>query len=430
MVHDSPDRLVVAFDDERVVANAGVMLPALLADRLGIEAVIDRTVDLGERPGAANPGRKVMTLVSAMALGADCIDDCDVLRSGQTRAVLGHRVAAPSTLGTFLRAFTFGHVRQLDRVLAESLRRAWLAGAGPGDQRLVVDVDSFVGEVFGYDKQGAGYGYTHKRGYHPIIATRAGTGEVLHIRARKGSANTSRGALRFVEELIPRVARAGATGPKLLRADSGFWNRKIMARLQAAGWLYSIGVRQQQHIKAAITAIPEQDWQTLEDYPDGGEAQIAQTMLGRQRLIVRRTRLIGAQAELWPDWRHFAFSTNRTDAIELVEAEHRQHAVVELAIRDLKDQALAHFPSGKYTANAAWTVIAALAHNLLRWTTLIGLPNTVIPTARTLRRRLLTVPGRITRTARTVTLRMPARWPWEHDFLAANERLRAIPVLI
>jgi hypothetical protein len=252
---------------------------------------------------------------------------------------------------------------------------------------------------------------------------------VLHIRARKGSANTSRGALRFVEELIPRVARAGATGPRLLRADSGFWNRKIMARLQTAGWTYSIGVRQQKHIKAAIAAIPEQDWQPVPDYPEGGEAQIAQTMLGLQRLIVRRTRLVGAQAELWPDWRHHAFLTNRTDPLEQVEAEHRQHAVVELAIRDLKDQALAHFPSGKFLANAAWTVIAALAHNLLRWTTLIGLPDTVIPTARTLRRRLLSVPGRITRTARQVTLRMPARWPWDTQFLTALERLRAIPPL-
>ena len=429
MVKGLPDATRVVFDDERAVANAGVVLPAVLAGRLGIEALVDRTVDLGDRAGAANPGRKVMTLVSAMTLGADCIDDCDVLRSGQTWAVLGHGVSAPSTLGTFLRAFTFGHVRQLDRVLDESLSRAWSAGAGPGEDRLVVDVDSFVGEVYGYDKQGAGYGYTHARGYHPIIATRSGTGEVLHIRARRGSANTSRGALRFVEELIPRVARAGATGPKLLRADSGFWSHKIMARLQAAGWLYSIGVRQQKHIKAAIAEIPEADWQTLEDYPDGGEAQIAQTMLGRQRLIVRRTRLVGAQAELWPDWRHFAFLTNRTDALELVESEHRQHAVVELAIRDLKDQALAHFPSGKFTANAAWTVIAALAHNLLRWTTLIGLPDTIIPTARTLRRRLLTVPGRITRTARTVTLRMPARWPWEHDFLTALQRLRAVSPL-
>ena len=202
MVNESA---VVVFDDERAVANAGVMLPALLAGRLGIERLVDARVDLGERPGAANPGRKVMTMLSAMALGADCIEDCDVLRSGQTATVLGHRISAPSTLGTFLRAFTFGHVRQLDRVLGESLARAWAAGAGPGQESLTVDVDSFVGEVHGYDKQGASFGYTRKRGYHPILATRAETGEVLHIRARKGSANTARGALRFVEELVPRV---------------------------------------------------------------------------------------------------------------------------------------------------------------------------------------------------------------------------------
>jgi hypothetical protein len=427
MVHDLSDRSVVAFDDERVVANAGVLLPALLSQRLGIEGLVEARVDLGDREGGANPGRKVMTMLSAMVLGADCIEDCDVLRSGQTAAVLGHRISAPSTLGTFLREFTFGHVRQLDGVLADCLQRAWVAGAGPGDQPLTVDVDSFVGEVHGYDKQGASFGYTHKRGYHPILATRAETGEVLHIRARKGSANTARGALRFVEELIPRVARAGATGPKLLRADSGFWNKKIMTRLQAAGWTYSIGVRQQKHIKTAITTIPETDWQALPDYPDDGEAQIAQTMLAGQRLIVRRTRLIGAQAELWPDWRYFAFLTNRTEPLVVVEAEHRQHAVVELAIRDLKDQALAHFPSGKFYANAAWTVIAALAHNLLRWTHLIGLPNTTMRAARTLRRRLLTIPGRLTRSGRRSTLRMPARWPWAHEFLATLKRLRALP---
>ena len=424
MVNDST---VVVFDDQRAVANAGVLLPALLAGRLGIEQIVDARVDLGDRAGGANPGRKVMTMLSAMALGADCIEDCDVLRAGQTGAVLGHRVAAPSTLGTFLRSFTFGHVRQLDGVLAESLKRAWATGAGPGAERLVVDVDSFVGEVHGYGKQGASFGYTGRRGYHPILATRAGTGEVLHIRARKGSANTARGALRFVEELIPRIERAGATGPKLLRADSGFWNHKLMDRLQKAGWTYSIGVRRQAHVTTAIRAIPEGDWQPLNDYPEDGEAQIAQTMLGAQRLIIRRTRLLGQQAELWPDWRHFAFLTNRTDALELVEAEHRQHAVVELVIRDLKDQALAHFPSAKFYANAAWTVIAALAHNLLRWTTLIGLPDTTVRAARTLRRRLLTIPGRLTRSARRATLRMPARWPWAQVFLAALTRIRALP---
>src|SRR4051794_6129099 len=424
MVNDSA---VVVFDDERAVANAGVMLPAALAGRLGIEALVDQCVDLGERPGAANPGRKVMTLVSAMVLGADCVEDCDVLRAGQTAAVLGHRVAAPSTLGTFLRAFTFGHVRQLDRVLAKALGRAWAQGAGPGDERLVVDVDSFVGEVHGYQKQGAGFGYTHQRGYHPLVATRAGSGEVLHVRFRKGQAASPRGALRFLDELIARVERAGASGAKLLRADSAFWNKKLIARLERAGWHYSIGVRLQYWVKDAIAAIPEPDWQPLADYPESGEAQIAETLVGQQRLVVRRVRLVGAQAELFPDWRHFAFLTNRTDPLALVEAEHRQHATVELAIRDLKDQALAHFPSGKFNANAAWTVIACLAHNLLRWTSLLGLPGDTVRTARTLRRRLLSLPGRLTRSARRWILHLPARWPWQHDFIRALARIRALP---
>ena len=432
MVHDSKtvgcDRLQVRFDDERAVANAGIVLPMLLAQRLGVEALVDESVDLGERSGAPNPGRKVMTLVSAMALGADCIDDCDVLRSGRTAALLGHGVAAPSTLGTFLRAFTFGHVRQLDRVLADSLTRAWQAGAGPGDQRLVVDVDSFVGQVFGHAKQGAAFGYTGKRGYHPILATRADTGEVLHLRLRKGAANSARGVVRFTDELIARLNRAGASGPKLLRADSAFWNHTLMNRLQRAGWTYSIGVRNYKHVKAEIATISEDAWTTLAEYPDTGEAQIAETVLAGRRMIVRRTRLIGAQAELWPDWRHFAFVTNRTDPLAIVEAEHRQHAVVEQAIRDLKDQALAHFPSGHYAANAAWTVIAAIAHNLIRWTALIGLPDRTRRAARTLRRRLLTIPGRLTHSARQWTLHLPARWPWEADFIRALTTIRALPV--
>jgi hypothetical protein len=432
VVHDDGpvglDGVEVCFDDERVVSDAGIALVATLAQRLGIEDLVERRVGLRrDRPGAANAGRKVMALIYAMALGADSIDDCDLLRAGRTRRLLGGWLPAPSTLGTFLRAFTFGHVRQLDRVLADALTRAWAAGAGPGDGRLVVDLDSFVGEVHGYDKQGACFGYTRRRGYHPLLASRADSGEVLHIRLRKGSANSARGALRFVDELIARVRRAGARGPKLLRADSGFWSNQIFERLARAGWQYSIGVRMQPHVRAAITQIPDTAWRALEDYPDTGEAQIAETTLAGRRLIVRRTRLVGAQGELWPDWRHFAFVTNRTESLELVEAEHRQHAVVELAIRDLKDQALAHFPSGKFNANAAWTVIACLAHNLLRWTTLIALPAHTVRAARTLRRRLLQLPGRLTRTARQWTLHLPARWPWQADFIRALTRIRALP---
>ena len=231
------DRLQVEFDDQRVVCDAGVALVATLAERLGIELLAARLVRLRlDRPGAANAARKVMALLYSMVLGADSIDDTDVLRAGRTRRLLGGWLPAPSTLGTFLRAFTFGHVRQLDRLLAECLTRAWQAGAGPGAARLTVDVDSFIGEVHGPAKQGAAFGYTRRRGYHPIVASRAQTGEVLHIRLRKGSANTSRGMLRFCDELIARVKRAGATGPTLLRADSGFWSGKVFERLAKAGF--------------------------------------------------------------------------------------------------------------------------------------------------------------------------------------------------
>ena len=421
------DGVQVKFDDERVVCDAGVMLVATLAERLGIEALAQRLVRLRrDGAGAANAGRKVMALVYAMVLGADSIDDTGLLRAGRTRRLLGGWVPAPSTLGTFLRAFTFGHVRQLDALLGQSLERAWAAGAGPGSRRLVIDVDSFVGEVCGRLKQGAGYGYTHLLGYHPILATRADTREALHIRLRKGSANTQRGIERFTDELIARVTRAGATGVKLLRADSGFWNSKVFKRLEKAGWQYSIGIRMIKSVRAAVEAIDEDSWTTLADYPADGEAQIAETTYGGRRLIVRRTRLVGAQAELWPDWRHFCFLTNRSEEITLVEAEHRDHAVVEQVIADLKDQALAHFPSGQFNANAAWTVLAVLAHNLLRWTQLLGLPDTPARAARTLRRWLLTVPGRLTRHARGWTLHLPARWPWHSDYARALVRIRAL----
>jgi hypothetical protein len=183
----------------------------------------------------------------------------------------------------------------------------------------------------------------------------------------------------------------------------------------------------QAHVRALVEAIPEDAWTTLEDYPKTSIAQIAETTIGDFRMVVRRVRTLSQQGELLPTWEHYPFATNRTDDPSIVEAEHRQHAVVELAIRDLKDQALAHFPSGKYNANAAWTVIAALAHNLLRWTQTIAMPGTTTKTARTLRRRLLTIPGRLARSGRRTLLRMPARWPWQTEFLTALQRIRALP---
>jgi hypothetical protein len=294
VVHDDErvglDGLRVCFDDERAVSDAGVILVATLASRLGVEALAGRLVRLRrERPGAANAGRKVMALLFAMVLGADSIDDCEILRAGRTRRLLGGWVPAPSTLGTFLRAFTFGHVRQLDALLGETLVRAWRAGAGPGDGRLVIDVDSFIGEVCGRFKQGAAYGYTKLLGYHPILATRADTRELLHIRLRTGKANTQKGILRFCDELIARVSRAGANGTKLLRADSGFWSKKVFGRLEQAGWEYSIGVRMIPNVRKAVEAIDEHAWKPIDDYPEEGEAQVAETSYNGRRGSVTRS---------------------------------------------------------------------------------------------------------------------------------------------
>jgi len=439
MVHDAADvpegpagldSVGVVFNEERLISDAGLLVTATLAQRLGIEELVNESVWLDHQaPGACLPGRKVMSLVHGMLAGADSIDDMNVLRAGSTQLILGHRVMAPSTLGTFLRAFTFGHVRQLDRVLDVALARAWQAGAGPGELPLVIDIDSFIGEVCSEQKHGAGYGYTKKLGYHPILAVRSDTGEVLHIRNRKGNANTQRGVARFVDELLARVRRAGHAGQVIIRADSGFENHKLMGALHARGVEFSIGVKQSPTIKKLIAAIPETDWVTITNYPDTGEAQIAETTLKGFRLIVRRTRLVGAQAELFPDWRHHAFATNRTSPMLIADIDHRDHATIELAIRDLKDQALAHFPSGQMHANSAWTVIAALAHNLGRWSTQIAQPHQPVQTARSRRRHLFQIPARLTRTSRQWTLRMPARWPWQDQFTTILDAIRALPSL-
>jgi hypothetical protein len=422
------DQLDTRFDDTHAIANAGLLLPATLAQRLGIEQqTADQVIDLGERAGAAHPGRKLLTLVHTMIAGGDCIDDADLLRCGATSRVLGHRVMAPSTLGTFLRAFTFGHVRQYDRLTEQVLARAWGAGAGPGDGPMTIDLDSTVCEVHGYHKQGAAYGYTHTLGYHPLLATRADSGEVLHARQRTGRANTARGTARFVEELAARVPRAGASGELTLCADSGFWSAKTIRACRRHQIRYSITVLKTKPIRTAIQAIDQDAWVDIV-YPDGGLAQLAETRYRGDRLVVRRTRLVGAQAELFPNWRYHAFVTDRVGTTVELDADHRRHATVELAIRDLKGGVgLRHHPSGKFAANAAWLVIATLAHNLLRWIAAIGLgARGELVAAKTLRRTLFSLPGRLTHSARRWRLHLPVGWPWAPWFELALARLRCI----
>ena len=437
------DRIEVTFDDETLVADAGLIVPATLMVRLGLERLINQTLRLRGRVGGALPGRKVLTLVASILAGGSHIDHADRLRAGATQAVLPFRVMAPSTLGTFLRSFTFGHTRQLDRVIAETIRRAWSLGAGPGEGSVTIDVDSTICEVHGKAKHGAAYGYTKALGYHPLLATRADTGEVLHARLRKGSANTQRGVKRFAEELIARIRRAGATGALTLRADAGFYNWDLIATLNRLGVAWSITVNMNSSIRKAIAAIDDADWVDIV-YPDGGAAQVAETTYvtgggatkrarRRVRLVVRRTRLTDrTQAQLWPDWRHHAFVTNtETPTIE-ADRFHREHATVELAIRDLKEGAgLEHCPSGRFYANAAWLACAVLAHNLTRWTARLGnvQPDDQLTVTRTIRSRLMALPGRLVNRSRRWTLRLPARWPWASTFHTALDRIRSLPLL-
>ncbi len=437
-VSRSIERLEVTFDDESLVANAGLVLPATLMVRLGLEALINATVRLSGRVGGARPGRKVLSLVATILAGGSHIDHADMLRAGATQRVLPFRVMAPSTLGTFLRSFTFGHVRQLDRVIGETIHRAWSVGAGPAGA-MTIDMDSTICEVHGKQKHGTAFGYTRVLGYHPLLATRADTGEVLHARLRKGS--SQRGTNRFVEELIARVRRAGATGPLTLRADSGFWSYQLIDTLERLRVDWSITVNLNAQIKACIALIAPNAWAPI-DYTPGGEAAVADTtyVTGRGstrrefRLVVRRSRLIDpAQAQLWPDWRYHAFITSLDDGVVAADQFHRDHARVELAIRDLKEGAgLVHCPSGNFSANAAWLACAVLAHNLWRWTAQLGdvHPNEQLTVARTIRTRLVALPGRIVNRSGRQTLRLPARWPWAAMFFTALEQLRAIPIRV
>ena len=299
LARNHPDRIRIAFDDHRLVANAGLLLPVTLAQHLGLREVVDSHVDLGDAPGRANPGDKMLTLVASALAGGDFIDDADVLRTGGTAGAIGCVVKAPSTLGTFLRSFRWGHVRQLDRVSRELLSRAWAAGAGPGEGPLTIDLDSTMCETYGLAKEGARHhGYTGQRGYHPLLAIAAGTGDVLMSRLREGRANTVRGAAHFLRETVGRVRHAGATGQLTVRADSGFYAHALVVVCRKMDVRFSITIRQHARLRELIEAIPEEDWTPVPYWMDGG-ADVAETTYtpfqgepeaAPVRLIVRRVK--------------------------------------------------------------------------------------------------------------------------------------------
>ena len=281
-------------------------------------------------------------------------------------------VKAPSTLGTFLRSFRWGHVRQLDRVSRQLLARAWAAGAGPGDSPLTIDLDSTICQTYGLDKEGArDHNYTGARGYHPLLAIAAGTGDVLMSRLREGRANTARGAAHFLRETVGRVRYGGASGQLTVRADSGFYAHALVAVCREMGVCFSITIRQHKGLRELIEAIPEQDWTPIPYWMDGA-ADVAETTYtpfqsepgaAPVRLIVRRVKPTpGSQLALFATYSYHGFITDRDGETLELEADHRRHAEIENAIRDLKHGVgLNHLPSGRFAANGAWLAVQVMA---------------------------------------------------------------------
>ena len=436
---DHPDRIQISFDDHRLAANAGLILPVTLAQHLGLRELVDNHVDLGAALGRANAGDKMLTLVASALAGGDCIDDADVLRTGGTACTLGGTVKAPSTLGAFLRSFRWGHVRQLARVSRELLARAWSAGAGPGDGPLTIDLDSTIFETYGLAKEGARHhSYTGQRGYHPLLAIASGTGDVLMSRLREGRANTARGAAHFLRETVGRIRYAGARGQLTVRADSGFYAHALVAVCREMDVRYSITIRRHKSLRNLIEAIPETDWTPIPYWMDGA-ADVAETTYtpfqsepdaAPVRLIVRRVQPTpgSPQLALFASYSYHGCITDREGETLELEADHRRHAEIENAIRDLKyGVGLNHLPSGRFAANGAWLAVQVMAHNLARWTARIGLGEQIV-TTKTLRRRFFSLAGRLTRSARRLTLHLPQRWPWENQFSRALARFRALPL--
>ena len=441
------DGLEAVFDDRSLVADVGLLLAGTVMGRLGLESLIDEAVCPAGSAGSGS-GRKVLTLVASMLVGGCCIDDAGRLGAGASQAVLPFRVMAPSTVGTFMRSFTFGDVRQLDKAAEQALARAWSVSAAPDIAEMTVDLDSTVCEVCGKAKHGAAYGHTKVLGYHPLVAVRSDTGEVLHSRMRSGS--SQRGHDRFVRETLARVRRLSPGSVVTVRADAGFFSYQMIEAIGAHNARFSITVAQNTKVKTADEAIDEDAWQAIA-YTRGGQAQVAETTIepGRRgdglrgrdedkpaklRLIVRRTRLIGTQGELWPNWRHHCFVTDRDDLDTVAaDAYHRAHATVELAIRDLKENSgLSRCPSGRFFANGAWLACCVLAHNLVRWTARLGgvHPTHQLTVAATIRNRLLAVPARLVNHSGRRKLRLPSCWPWATTFTTALQRIRNLPLLI
>jgi Transposase DDE domain group 1 len=430
--------LKAVFDDPNLVSCAGLAPVLGLAERSGLHRLVARHVRI-KTPAGVNADRKIASLVAGMVAGADCIDDMALLRhAGMGRLFTG--VRAPSTLGTFLRSFTFGHVRQLDAVASRLLID--LAGRAPllpgADRLAYLDVDDTVRRTYGHAKQGAARGYTGVAGLNALLAvasTPTCAPVIAASRLRKGSATSARGAGRFVADALVTATAAGATGVRVLRADSGFYCHEVIAAAIRGGARFSVTARQNASVRAAIAGIDPDAWTAIK-YPnaiydddqqrwisDAEVAEIGYTAFTSRpkaehitaRLIVRRVPDLNPanQSELFTVYRYHAVFTNTPLPMLAAEAAHRAHAIVEQVIADLKNGPIAHLPSASFPANSAWLVCAAIAFNLTRAAGALASAFHAKATTGTIRAHLINVPGRLARSARRLTLHLPASWPWD-----------------
>ena len=460
-------RTSVAFDDPNLVSAGGLVPVLALADRAGLRDLADQHLTVPTDKGA-NAGLKVASLVGGMVAGADSIDDMALLRHGGMSRVFT-RAYAPSTLGSFLRAFTFGHVRQLNAIasrflialagLVQVLGRPACPAAANADHGgyALLDVDDTIIEVHGHAKQGAGFGYSRVRGLNALLATlaTATTAPVIVAqRLRKGAVGSPRGAARLIGDAVRTSRRLlGETQLILVRMDSAFYGRGAVHAALAGGAAVSVTVRMDKAVKKAIATIPDDAWATIE-YTDAvfdettgrwvSRAEVAEigfTAFAAQkkadhvpgRLVVRRIpdfhaekNKVAGQDTLFDVWRFHAFFTTADPAVldtVAVDKTHRHHAVIEQVHADLKNSALAHLPSGVFTANAAWLVLAVIAFNLTRAAGTVAATDLAKATTATLRRKLITVPARVATSARRVTLHLPKAWPWETAWTALFDRV-------
>jgi hypothetical protein len=447
------------FDDPNLVSCAGLMPVMRLAEQVDLAGLVARRVRPDLSTGS-NPGGKAAAVVAAMAAGADSIDDLDLLRHGGMASLFAS-VYAPSTLGSFLRFFTWGHTLQLeaaarDLLAALAARTPLLPGA---DKLVYVDVDSLLRRVYGPAKQGAAFGHAKVGGYNvrlrglsPLVATLStdrGAPVIAATRLRGGNAGSARAAASLVKQAIATARAAGASGRILVRGDSAFGSGPVVSACRKAGANFSLTLQSNPKLQAAIDAIAAHAWTPVR-YPGAvfddaterwiSDAEVAETTYTAfestthkvtARLIVRRVRERNpappGQEELFPTWRYHAFLTDTDPPTVDADLTHRGHAIIEQVFADLIDGPLAHLPSGRFAANAAWLTLAAMAHNLTRATACLTGGWHAKARAATIRRQLINIPARVARRARRIVLHLPAHWPWQQHWQALFTNVHAPP---